>query len=129
MSELNPYESPKSVCTATDMPAASSERSGMARTASEALRLFGFGAIVGASLGIFACGVLSGGRAAGQFYLIYAFFGSVVGVVGSIIGGAIIGIMRLATRATSRCPTTAVCKVAGSDRPATDMTSSDRRDK
>ena len=64
------------------------------------LHLLVLGAIVGALLGVFACGVLSGGNAAVWFYVIFGCYGAAIGIVGSMIGGAIIALMRLATRLT-----------------------------
>jgi hypothetical protein len=65
------------------------------------LQLLGFGLLVGTVLGLLACYVLSNGRAALHFYLTFGIFGGVVGVFGSVVGGGIIGIMRLA-RASER---------------------------
>ncbi len=62
------------------------------------LQLLGLGLLVGTILGWLACAVLSGGGAAPQFYLVFGIFGAVVGLVGSIIAGGIIGVMRLIDR-------------------------------
>ena len=67
----------------------------------QTLRLVGFGLLVGTILGLLACAVLSNGRAAPHFYLTFGVLGAVVGVLGSVVGGAIIVIMR----PTSRFPT------------------------
>jgi hypothetical protein len=91
-----------------------------ARAVRDAVWLLGLGAIVGASLGMLACGMLSGGRAALGFYVIYFFSGAVIGIIGSVFGGVLIGIMRLVTRITSRCPTTTAHNVAIDDRPKPD---------
>jgi hypothetical protein len=98
MSEPNPYESPKTDCPATDLSDAPSIRPKIVKAAGGFLRLVGFGVLVGGGLGMIACGVLSDGRAASRFYLAYGLFGAFLGILGSIIGGLVIGILRLATR-------------------------------
>jgi len=81
------------------------------------LQLLALGAFIGASLGLLACWSLSGGRAAGRFYVIYGCFGAAIGVFGSIVGGAIIGMMRFATRITSRRPQSAARDIASDNQP------------
>jgi hypothetical protein len=66
--------------------------------AAAVLRLLAIGAVVGVLLGVFACGVLSGGNAAAWFYVMFGCYGAAVGVVGSMVGGVVIALMRLATR-------------------------------
>jgi hypothetical protein len=101
MSETNPYESPKTDSSGETVPVALSS---IGKVLKEALQLLGIGVLVGAFLGILACGVLSGGRAAYNFYLTFGVFGAVVGIVGGAIGGVAIGIMRLATGTTAPRP-------------------------
>jgi hypothetical protein len=60
------------------------------------LQLFGIGLFIGAILGLFACAVLSSGHASFGAYLIFGGFGAAVGVVGSLVAGVLIAIMRYA---------------------------------
>ncbi len=113
MAETNPYVSPKTAC-----PPASTAPSGA--VASRALRLLAFGLLVGTGLGILACWVLSNENAASHFYLTYGSLGAIAGVLGSMIGGVVIGIMRLKKGVTRASPTTAARKVAPGDQPAAD---------
>ena len=64
------------------------------RTAYRMLQLMGFGILVGTILGWLACYELSNGNAASHFYVTYGIFGAIVGILGSIVGGVIIVVMR-----------------------------------
>jgi hypothetical protein len=107
MSKINPYESPKAPCVVANASISSDVTKRAHKTLREALWLLGFGGIVGAILGLLACGVLSAGNAAGQIYVACGCSGGVVGVAGSIMAGLIIALMRLAERLTGRFATRA----------------------
>jgi hypothetical protein len=102
MPEINPYESPKTESGAETVPLGPDGRSMVVR---EALQLAWIGVLFGAFLGMLACGLLSGGRAAFWFYPFFGVFGAVVGLLDSVFGVLLIAIMRLASRATKGRPT------------------------
>jgi hypothetical protein len=120
MSETNPYESPKAECRETIKSDILDGRPKSTNTFGDLLRLLAFGAIVGASLATFACGVLSGGNTAGRFYLIYGCLGAVIGVFGSILGIVPIAMMRFAHRIASKCTTSPSRKGASDHQRDTD---------
>lgn len=99
MPEANPYETPKTDCSGATEPEVPNST---ARIVKETVQLLGIGMLLGALLGMLACVVLSGGRAAYMFYPIYGAFGAVVGVFGSAFGGVIIALLRWLTRITNR---------------------------
>lgn len=104
MPETNPYESPKADLSKSPSPIAPGNAES---DAGDFRRLLGIGATFGAVLGALAVVVLTNGRAASKFYLIYGSYGAIVGVIGAVLGGSIIALHRLTTRTTKRRPTPA----------------------
>jgi hypothetical protein len=65
-----------------------------------ALKIVSLGGAIGIGMGVGLCFVLSGGNAAGHHYVTYGLFCGAVGLVGGILAGLVLGVIRSMTRAT-----------------------------
>jgi hypothetical protein len=62
------------------------------------LKILALSSGIGTAMGIVLCFVLSGGNAAGHFYVTYGLFCGTVGLVGGLLAGLILGFIRWTTR-------------------------------